>query len=252
MKVTPIKTHALIPEKDENIQEILDRYLPSIAEGTILAVTSKIVSICEGRFVRMDEINKDDLINQEADLYIPKEENAFNITVTITNGMLAAGAGVDESNGDGYYILWPENPQKSANTIREYVTQRQGLKDFGVVITDSKTSPLRWGVTGVAIAYSGFKPLKDYVGSPDLFGRPFQFEKLSIMDSLASSAVLVMGEGAEQQPLAIIEDSPLVQFQDRNPNDEELKSLTITMDSDVYGSFLKNAKWRRGKKNSLT
>ena len=248
MIVIPIKTHKIIPLKDTDLFSVLDKYVPKLSERSVLAVTSKIISICEGRFVKADSTNKDDLIAKESEFYIPKEENKFNITVTIANGMLAAGAGVDESNGDGYYILWPEDPQKSTNAIREYLKKKFGLKEFGVIITDSKTTPMRWGVTGVAIAYSGFLPLKDYIGTPDLFGRPFQFEKLSIIDSLASSAVLVMGEGDEQQPLAIIENAPLVQFTDHNPTREELSSIDISIDSDVYGSFLKNAEWKKGKK----
>src|SRR3989344_6905388 len=156
MIVIPIKTHKIIPLKDTDLFSVLDKYVPKLSERSVLAVTSKIISICEGRFVKADSTNKDDLIAKESEFYIPKEENKFNITVTIANGMLAAGAGVDEANGGGYYILWPSDPQKSTNAIREYLKKKFGLKEFGVIITDSKTTPMRWGVTGVAIAYSGF------------------------------------------------------------------------------------------------
>jgi dihydrofolate synthase / folylpolyglutamate synthase len=124
--------------------------------------------------------------------------------------------------------------------------KRFHLKNVGVIITDSKTSPLRWGVTSYALAYSGFKPLKDYIGKNDLFGRKFEFEKLSIVDSLAASASVVMGEGDECTPLAIISDLPFVQFQDRSPSKEELEELCITIDKDLYGPFLKNVKWEKG------
>jgi F420-0:gamma-glutamyl ligase len=116
----------------------------------------------------------------------------------------------------------------------------------GVIITDSKTTPMRWGVTSIALAYSGFKSLKDYIGKEDLFGRKFQFEKLSIIDSLATSARVTMGEGSEQTPMAIISDIPFVKFQDRNPTKKELKELEITVDIDIYGPFLKNAQWKKG------
>lgn len=254
MQIIPIKTHALIPGKDRDIMKILDQYLGEnsgqfkLTEGSVLAATSKIVSICEGRFVPMEGTDKNELIASEAQMYIPRTLNRYNVTVTIKNNILGAGAGVDESNGNGYYILWPEDVQKSANAIREHIAKRLGLRNFGVVITDSKTTSMRWGVTGIALAHSGFLALKDYIGTPDIFGRNFEFEKLNIADCLATAGVLAMGEGKEQTPLAVISDIPLITFQERNPSDEELAALQIHIDDDVYGDFLKNAPWKEGKK----
>ncbi len=42
------------------------------------------------------------------------------------------------------------------------------------------------------------------MGQKDIFGRVLKFSKTDIADSLATSAVLEMGEGREQQPLAVI------------------------------------------------
>lgn len=255
MTIIPIKTHK-ITKKDKNIFTILDKYLPKFKEKSILAITSKIVSITEGRLAKMDGVDKssteavldkDKLIKKEAQFYLPREQNPYNVSFTITRNILAATAGIDESNGNGYYILWPKDPQESVNKIREYLKKRFSLKNVGVIITDSKTSPLRWGVTGIALAYSGFKPLKDYVGRKDLFERKFEFEKLSIVDSLAGGASVVMGEGAEQTPMAIINDLPFVEFQDRNPTNKELKELNISIEEDLYGPFLKNVQWEKGK-----
>ena len=245
MRVTPIKTHK-ITTNDRDLIKILDKYLSALPDRSVLAITSKIVSITEGRLVKMSDIDKDNLIKQ-AQFYLPREQNRYNVSLTITRNMLAATAGIDESNGNGYYILWPKYPQKTANKVREYLKKRFRLKKIGVIITDSKTTPLRWGVTAVALAYSGFKPLKDYIGKKDLFARKFEFEKLSIVDSLASAAAVVMGEGAEQTPMAIINDLPFVEFQDRNPTAKELKGLKIKIDEDLYGSFLINVQWKKGK-----
>lgn len=244
MIVTAIKTHK-ITAKDKDLFKILDKYLPKLEEKSVLAITSKIVSIAEGRLIKMNCIKKDELVKQEAQYYLPRN-NKYNVSFTITNGILAPTAGIDESNANGYYILWPRNPQKTANVVRGYLRRRFSLKNVGVIITDSKTSPMRWGVTSIALAYSGFKPLKDYVDKKDLFGRKFQFEKLSIIDSLATSASVTMGEGAEQTPMAVITDIPFVEFQDRNPTGKELKSLAISIDEDLYGPFLKNVKWKKG------
>lgn len=244
--MTPIKTHKITVD-DSDLIKILNKYLTIFPEKSILAITSKIVSITEGRFVKIGGVDKDELIKRESQFYLPREQNPYNVSITITRNMLAATAGIDESNANGYYILWPKDPQKTVNEVRAYLKNRFHLKDVGSIITDSKTSPLRWGVTSIALAYSGFNPLKDYIGKNDLFGRKFKFEKLSIVDSLAGAASVVMGEGAEQTPMAIITDLPFVEFQDRNPTVKELKELFISIDEDLYGPFLKNMKWKKGK-----
>ena len=128
------------------------------------------------------------------------------------------------------------------------MSQKLGLKNLGVVVTDSKTTPLRWGVTGIALAHSGFVALYNYIGKPDLFGRPFQYEQLNIADSLASTGVLEMGEGSEQTPLAIITDIKNIEFQDRNPTQEELDSLKIKPEDDLFAPFLLKANWQKGGK----
>lgn len=245
MKVIAYKTKKVIVGDD--LYKILDKYLSRIEEKSILAITSKIVSITERRLVKMDGVDKDKLIKQESQFYLPREQNRYNVSFTIARNMLAATAGIDESNGNGYYILWPQDPQSTVNTVRKYLKKRFHLKKIGVIITDSKTSPLRWGVTAIALAYSGFKPLKDYIGKKDIFGRWFEFEKLSIIDSIAGAAAVVMGEGAEQTPMAVISDLPFVEFQGRNPTEKELKELSISPEEDLYGPFLKNVKWKKGE-----
>lgn len=246
MIVLTVKTNKIVPYK-QSLFNVLDKYLPKLEEKSILAVTSKIVSICEKKVIKIGEIDKSKLIVQEAEYYLPPKKNKFNITLTIKRGLLVPTAGIDESNGSGYYILWPQNPQKSANKIRRYLQKRFHLNYVGVIITDSKTSPLRWGTKGVAIAYSGFSPLNNYIGKPDIFGRKLKVTKANIMDSLAVSAVLVMGEGNEQTPLAIIKDIPFVTFKKKNPSKKELKSLIINIKDDLYGSILSRVQWRKGQ-----
>lgn len=248
MRINSIKTHK-ITVLDTNILDVLDLHIKSIPENSVLAVTSKIVSICEGSQVKIDpSVDKDRLIEEMSQLYIPRASSKYNISFTVTNNILSASAGIDESNGNGFYILWPKDPQKTANQIREHFVQKFDLKKFGVIITDSKTTPLRWGVTGIALAHSGFSALKDYVGQEDLFGRPFVYEKLNIADSLAAAAVLIMGEGSEQTPLALIEDLTTVDFNDANPDEKEIDDLKIKIDEDLFAPFLKNALWQKGGK----
>jgi len=247
MKITPIKTHK-ITQKDNNIETILDTYITSLSEKSVVVVTSKIVSICEGRiYKKVSDEQKDEYIKQEAEYYLPREFNQYGFMITINHNIMVASAGVDESNGNGHYVLWPKNPQKSANAIREHLIKKHNLKNVGVIISDSKLTPLRWGVTGVSLAHSGFESIYSYIGKPDIFGRKMRAEKSNIADSLATAAVVVMGEGDEQQPLAIITDINFVHFQDRSPTKQELDNTKITLEDDVYASMLTSMKWKKGR-----
>ncbi|MGH7237527.1 MAG: coenzyme F420-0:L-glutamate ligase, partial [Candidatus Saccharimonadales bacterium] len=104
---------------------------------------------------------------------MPKSLNKYGYHFTIKDNTLIPMAGIDESNGDGNYVLWPKDSQKTVNEIREYLKNRFKLKTIGVVITDSTCQPLRRGTIGVCLAHSGFLALNDYRQKPDLFGRKF-------------------------------------------------------------------------------
>lgn len=249
MKITAVKTHKITTE-DKDLFSILDKYLPKLSEGSIVAVTSKIISIIQGRVVKIGSVSKDELIEQESQYFLPSSENPYNVSLTITNDTLVASAGIDESNGNGYYILWPADVQSSANKIRQYLKESRGIREIGVIITDSKTTPLRWGVTAIAIAYSGFVPLKDYIGKPDIFGKKLEYTKMNIADNLASAAAVVMGEGSEQTPISVISDLSSIEFQDRNPTKEEINALRISPKEDLYAPLLKGVKWKKGEKKT--
>jgi dihydrofolate synthase / folylpolyglutamate synthase len=244
MNVAAIKTEKIVSTSG-NIFTILDKYITEFNEKSVLAVTSKIVAICEGNIVQIGKTSKDSLIEKEAEYYLHRTINKYDVTLTIKRNLLAASAGIDESNGNGYYILWPKDPQKTANAMREYLCKRFSLKYAGVVITDSRSFPLRWGTTGVSIGHSGFAALNNYIGSPDIFGRTMQMTKSNVVDALAESAVAVMGEGVEQTLLAIICDVPFVKFQDRNPTKEEIEGSHIDINDDLYAPLLTAVPWKR-------
>lgn len=251
MKVTPIDTKAITVGDDLNTT--FDHYLPTLKENDILVVTSKIVSICEGSVVKNDgSVGKRDLIKREADAYldIPLSQT-YGVTITIKDSKLVANAGIDESNGNGYFILWPRDPFRSAATIWEYLRKKYNLANLGIIITDSHVIPLQWGTRGRAIAWCGIEPLKDYIGMPDIFGKKLRMTKASIVDGLAAAAVAVMGEGNEQTPLAIIRDVPFVTFLDRPPTKEDVGALTITPFDDIYAPLLTSVRWMKGGKNAL-
>ncbi len=224
MLVRPIKTKLF--KENQNLLVFLDKYLPKIKEGDIVVVTSKIVALSEGRFcVVKNEKEKDTVIKKESDWGIKTKY----VYLTIKDGDVLANAGVDESNANGKLILLPKDSYKSAKIIRDHLRKKYRLKNLGVIITDSRLLPLRAGVVGISLGYCGFKGIKNYIGTLDLYGRPFEFSKTDTADSLATAAVLTMGEGTEKQPLCLISDTP-VEFTDKI-NRTELK---IDIKEDIY------------------
>jgi F420-0:gamma-glutamyl ligase len=106
--------------------------------------------------------------------------------------------------------------------------------------------PMRRGTVGVMIGYSGFCATNSLIGKSDLFGRDFQVSRQSVSGGLVAAANLVMGEGTEQTPIAIVYDVPFVKFQDRDPTPDEIAENFIPLEEDLYGPFLKLVPWQKG------
>ncbi len=245
MKIKAIKTRKFLPPKDD-LWDLLSS-IKTLKENSVVAVTSKVVSIGEGHCIPIGKIDKDKLIAKEADKYLPRKLWKGLTMYTLKNNLLVAAAGIDESNAKGFYILWPKDPTLSAKKIWQFLRKKFNVKNLGVIITDSRVTPLRRGVMGMAISYFGFKPLKDYRGTKDLFGRSFEMETTDIPDSLATAAVLEMGEGAESQPLAIITDVPYVEFIGREYKPKtKYDSFEIPEKEDLFYPFLSSVPWKKG------
>jgi F420-0:gamma-glutamyl ligase len=205
MQVRPITTKRY-REGDDLIAFIV-RSLPSLPERSVVAVTSKIVAISEGRLQPItDARTRERLIRAESEWALKTKYT----WLTIKDGTVMSSAGIDESNGFGKIILLPKDSYRAAERIRHALRRRRRLKHVGVLITDSRLLPLRAGIVGVALGYAGFSGVRDYRGTPDLDGRILKVSRTDVADSLATAAVLTMGEGREQQPLALITDAPVV------------------------------------------
>jgi len=233
MHTITIKTHKIKP--GESLFAILDTYIPKIAENNIIAIASKIVSICENRLIRKNK-NKINLIRQESDFCFVAPSSAPNFYLTLKDNRLIPNAGIDESNCNNAYVLLPKNPQLTAKKIWQYLRKRHSLKNLGMLITDSNITPLRQGVTGIAIGWCGFKSIYDYIGQKDIFGRPLQVTRINLLDSLATVATLAMGEGREQTPIAIIKNAPKIDFQNRAPTTKEKQTICIDSKNDLFST----------------
>ena len=209
-----IRTRPLIPPKDD-LWDALHPALPPLEEGDVLAITSKIVAIHQGRCVPAATVdNIEDLIEDEAEGWIPKTSSKHGISLTIKGGTLIASAGIDASNANDHFVLWPLQPSTAAAEIGRALKKRYGLSRLGVILADSHCIPLRRGTVGIAIGFHGFAALKDYRGQPDIFGRRLGVTLSNHPDAMAAAAVGLMGEGAECVPAVIIRGWPGLEFND--------------------------------------
>jgi len=234
MIVKAIKTSVF--KEGDSLVDFIVRHIPELKEKSVLVVTSKIVALAENRTAEIKY--KKELIKKESQFAMKSKY----VWLTIKDGVVMASAGIDESNANGKFILLPKNSYKSADLLRKFLQKKYKIKKLGVLITDSRTLPLRAGVVGLAVGYAGFRGIKSYINKKDIFGRKFKFSRTNIADSLASSAVLLMGEGNEQMPLAVINDAP-VEF----CNKIMRKELYIDFKDDMYRPLFSKIPKRRKK-----
>ncbi len=230
MNITTIKTS--IFKVNQDLLAFLTANLPTLNDGDIVVVTSKIVALAEGRIVSKNSgVTKEEIIKQESSFVLPTKY----VRLTVKDGAVMASAGIDESNAQDCFILLPADSFLVANQIRHYLLQQRQLQRLGVIITDSRSLPLRAGIAGVALGYAGFGGLRDYRGCPDIFGRPLHFSRVNLADSLAAAAVLCMGEADERQPLAVISEAPVIYCEQVDRHE-----LWIDSNEDIYAPLFKN------------
>ena len=205
-------------------------------ENRVLVITSKLLSLAEGRVLPKSSIDKETLVRREADQFLGAM--GYGSFLTIKEGLLMPSAGIDESNAEGdFYILFPKDPFLSAENIRRFICEKWKLKNFGVILSDSHTSPLRKGVTGIALAHAGFRGIENKVGTPDLFGKNLKMTQVNVADALAVAAVFCMGESNESTPLALIESE--VQFCKTTPDSARIECRIETKDDLYWPCFFK-------------
>lgn len=247
MTVEPIKTRIVQPPKDD-LEEFLAASLPKLAEGSIIVISSKVVAICEGACVPHDSITKDKLVLREADQVLTTRRGKKQRVLTLRRGLLIGSAGVDESNAGDYYIVLARHPFASARRIWSFVRKSQSIKRLGVIIADSGSVPMHRGTVGVALAAYGFMPVKNYVGSKDIFGRRMRVSTSDLVDGIAASAVLVMGEGKETTPLAIVTGLQDITFYQRRISLYKARHFGyVAPDIDMYNPLLHNRLWHKAK-----
>ena len=241
MRFIPVRTRRVMPPKDD-LYAVLDDSLPRLHEGDIVFITSNVLAIHQGRCIKIEKgINKRKLVLQEAERYVENRTPYWDFILTIKDATLIPSAGIDESNGNGYYILWPKNTNKLLKEIRGYLKGKFKIKKLALVATDSHAVPLRWGISGISTGFYGMEPLWDRRGAPDIFGRKLEYTKVNVPDALAATAVLLMGEAGERTPVAILRGAQGVQFTDKST----WHKITIRLEKDIYAPLRRKLKIKK-------
>ena len=216
LQVIPVKIQKEIESGDDLVDLILESF--EINDGDVLVFSQKIISKNEDRILSLSLVNPSLLADGIASSYgkdprlvelilseskrIVRMENGV-IIVETKHGFVCANAGIDESNvKDGYATLLPDDPDKSANLLKDRVKQKTG-KDTAIIISDTFGRPFRLGQTDVAIGIAGLEPILDYNGKPDTFGKIMQVTAIAIADEICSTSELVMGK-VQKCPIAVI------------------------------------------------
>ncbi|MDR1683930.1 MAG: coenzyme F420-0:L-glutamate ligase [Elusimicrobiota bacterium] len=227
MIITPVKTEVF--KAKQNLPVFIFKHLPRVSDGSIIAVSSKVAALWENRIFAASDFEKQ--IKKESSHYL-KTALCY---LTIKDGMIMTNAGIDKSNAAGKIILLPKDSYKAAAKLRGALIKKYKVKNLGIILTDSMILPLRAGVIAAAVGYAGFEGVKDYRGKKDINGRKLKLTLVNIADSLATAAALVMGEGAEQCPLAVIENA-LVKFSAKTKKAE----IKYPAPQDLYYPLLQN------------
>jgi coenzyme F420-0:L-glutamate ligase/homotetrameric cytidine deaminase len=192
-----------------------------LEDGDVVVVSESAVATWEGRVANLEEIVPGELARnlafrydkdpREMELILQESDQIVGgipgVVLTMKKGFLYPNAGIDHSNAPpGHVVLFPKDPQRSAAEIRRLLGRG---KRIGVIIGDSRTHPLRLGCVGVALACEGLAPVEDARGERDLYGRELKITRKAVADNLVSAAQVVMGEGGEGIPAAIIRGAPV-------------------------------------------
>lgn len=250
MELIPIQSKRIDPT--DNLADVLDAALrrnkQRLHNNDIIAIVSKVVALTEGNWYTRDELEtwygKIDvssakhkkvfkrygaypsdpalaaLIRHEADYLFPGE-----MYLALNQNILTPSSGIDTSNvTPGSAILWPKNSFTSADKLVRHLRAQHHIKNLGVLIFDSYILPLRTGITGIALGYSGFAGVEDCRGQRDLFGRPLKVTRRDLADGLAAAATLLTGEAGQSIPFVLVRgaNTASITFTTKKPNPKEI------------------------------
>jgi len=253
LQVIPLRGLPLIGPGDRLAEMVVQaalRLRVGVRNGDILVIGQKAVSKSEGELVDISNLKPSaramelarktgrsaafvDLVLRNSSKVVRADKTA--LIVRTRQGWTCLNAGVDKSNvkGDSTFALLPRDPDASARRVRSSISRMTG-KNIGVIITDTHSRPFRLGQVEETIGIAGISPFIDYRGSKDLFGYELRFKNVAVADELAGAAELVMGQGREATPAAIVRGLRRIRFQERPRS----SALVVSRREDLFRGTL--------------
>lgn len=183
-----------------------------LADGDIVVIASKVVSIAENRRIDLADITPspeaEDLAKHTgkppALVQVILDQSTENFLATPSGPIIArhrlgyrlTSAGVDRADDGGAWLL-PADPDASARALRDSLTAVTGVP-VAVVIADSDGRADRHGATVISIGAAGIAPLRTTT-SP---GGKLQEETFT--DLVAAAAGLILGQRGRGAPVAVL------------------------------------------------
>ena len=193
----------------------------TLTNQDIVVIAQKVVSKAEDRFVDLNGVTPSERAKEVA-LLTEKPPELVEVVLWDTAeiirtrpglllvqhklGFISANAGLDHSNVSGkanVVLRLPADPDASARAIRQKLLASLAASP-PVLIIDTHGRPWRKGNAGVVIGLSGVAPVRDMIGTPDLYGTPLQYTYVAFTDQIAAAATLLMGEAGEGSPVVIV------------------------------------------------
>jgi coenzyme F420-0:L-glutamate ligase/coenzyme F420-1:gamma-L-glutamate ligase len=254
LQITPVTGIPLLKPGDDLARLIVENAAKQgmrIFKGDIIIIGQKAVSKSEGRIVNIENVRPSkkaqkialktgkhpgfvQAVLNDTKRILRADKTSF--VVTTIQGATCLNGGADKSNvkGENVYVLLPKNPDASARKLEKRIKKIIG-KSVGVIISDSRSRPFRRGQVEEAVGLAGIDPLVDYRGKKDLFGYSLRFKNVNAADELASAAELVMGQGTERTPVAIIRGVRRLKFRAiARPS----RYLTVSNNEDLFKGTL--------------
>lgn len=229
-------------QKGDDLAKIFLSNFKDLRDGDVIVVAQKAISKQEGKTVDLlqvipsmlavgiaAEYGKDpkllEVILSEAQRIVRMDDGVI-ITET-KHGFVCANSGVDESNmPTGFASMLPDDSDKSASDLRNKLSEKTGKK-IAVIVSDTFGRPFREGQTNHAIGIAGMKPINDYAGKKDSFGKILRVTAIAQADELCAAAELVMKKSANC-PFAVIRNF------DYESADGSVRSLLRPKSSDLF------------------
>ncbi len=222
LEIFPLQSHKIIGFGESVYDSFIETINDSdiiLQDKDVISVTSKVYSMQENAAIKLVDVDPSEEAQKVAKLASmdprvvqlvldeaegPAYGQVYHAILVKTPYGLSANAGIDLSNcPGGYALLLPKDPDRLARDFRDRIKEDFGI-EVAVIITDSRTIPLRRGAMAVAIGIAGMEPVIDERGNKDLYGYVMTISTRATADNIASSTSLVMGETNERIPFAVV------------------------------------------------